>query len=70
MEQDRKIQLGQRIKELREQKGLTLEKLAYENDIAKSTLSRIERGLVDVKYTTLLKIAEGLGIKTKELLDL
>ncbi|MFA5839972.1 MAG: helix-turn-helix transcriptional regulator [Candidatus Margulisiibacteriota bacterium] len=61
--------LGQRIKKLRQQKELTIEKLAYENDLAKGNLSEIEKGLIDPKLSTLQRIAAGLGISTKELLD-
>lgn len=42
--------------------------LAYENDLNKSTLSRIENGLVDPKLSTLNKIAESLEISLDELM--
>lgn len=58
-----------RLSKLRQAKGLTIEKLAYENDISKSTLSRIERGLVDPKLSTLIKIAKGLEIRPSKLFD-
>jgi transcriptional regulator with XRE-family HTH domain len=61
--------LGSRIKSLREQKGLTIEKLAYENDLAKGNLSEIEKGFVDPKFSTLERIADGLGISLKELIN-
>lgn len=59
--------IGTKIKELREKQGKTIERLAYENDITKSTLSRIERGLVDPKLTTIYKIAEALECNIKDL---
>lgn len=61
--------LAKRIKELREAKGLTIERLAYENDLSKGNLSEIERGRIDPKLTTLEKIAKGLEIPLKELFD-
>ncbi|MDR1996910.1 MAG: helix-turn-helix domain-containing protein [Candidatus Margulisbacteria bacterium] len=61
--------VGQRIAELRKKKGLTLEKLAYENDLSKSTLSRIECGKVDARISNLERIAAGLDISLKELFD-
>ena len=64
-----KTGIGQRIKQLREQKGLTIEKLAYENDLAKGNLSEIEKGLIDPRLSTLEKIAKGLDVKLKELID-
>jgi len=61
--------LGKRIAKLRKNKGLTIEKLAYENDLSKGNLSEIERGLRDPKITTLEKIAKGLEISLGELFD-
>ena len=38
-------------------------------NISKSTYSKIERGAVDLKFDTLLKISERLGVTLRELLD-
>ncbi|MCD4813645.1 helix-turn-helix transcriptional regulator [bacterium] len=59
-----------RIHKLRKEKGITLEHLAYENGMSKGNLSKIEKGLVDPQFTTLAKIAHGLGIKLKDLMNL
>jgi transcriptional regulator with XRE-family HTH domain len=64
-----KTGIGQRIKQLREQKGLTIEKLAYENDLAKGNLSEIEKGLIDPRLSTLERITKGLDVTLKELFD-
>ena len=61
--------LGNKIKELRISKGLTIEKLAYENDLAKGNLSEIEKGLIDPQLSTLFRIADGLDVSISELLD-
>jgi transcriptional regulator with XRE-family HTH domain len=61
--------IAKRIKRLREEQGLTIEKLAYENDLSKGNLSEIERGLIEPKLTTLEKIAKGFDISLKELFD-
>jgi len=68
MERTLNIAIGVKTKDLREKKHKTIEKLAYENDIAKSTLSRIERGLIDARISTLKKIASGLEISLSVLL--
>ncbi|WP_279080856.1 helix-turn-helix transcriptional regulator [Lactobacillus apis] len=47
-----------RIKELREEKGLTLEKLGEKVDIAKNTLSRYESGKREPKLETWQKLAD------------
>lgn len=62
------IKLGKRIYDLRKQHKLTLESLCYRNGLEPSTLSRIEKGIVEPKYLTLLKISEAFGLKIDELL--
>ena len=54
--------LGNYLKLLREQKGTSLNIFAYENDMTTATVSRIENGLVDPKFSTLVKYAKGLEI--------
>ena len=60
--------VGTRIKEERIKKGLSSEKLAYEIGISKGNLSEIERGLRDLRLSTLSLIAEGLDINLSKLL--
>lgn len=60
--------LGLRISKLRKQRGITLEKLAYEMDISKGNLSDIEHGKRDPRYSTLKAIADGLEISIAHLL--
>ena len=62
--------LGQRLKYLREQKGVSLNIFAYENDLTTATVSRIENGLVDTKFSTLVKYAKGLEIPLEEIIQL
>lgn len=60
--------IGKRIRELRTEKGLTGEKLAYESELrSKGYLSDIERGLARPSVATLAVIADHLGVA---LLDL
>ncbi|MDR1996931.1 MAG: helix-turn-helix domain-containing protein [Candidatus Margulisbacteria bacterium] len=61
--------IGRRIKQLRKERGLTREKLAFENGLSKPTITRIERNEFDPKLSTLLKIARGLDLKVAELLS-
>lgn len=63
------ILLGKRIKSLRKQRKLTLENLCYKNWLEPSTISRIEKGLVDPKYMTLLKLAKAFDISLSELIN-
>ena len=61
---------GKRLKQLRESKDISLNMFAYENDIPKSSLSKIENGIIDFRFSTLLKIANALEIPLSELLDM
>jgi len=61
--------LKKQITKLRKEKGLTKEKLAYGVGMSKGTISKIENGCRDIKFSTLYKIAESLDIKIKELVD-
>lgn len=61
---------GKRLKKLRESKDISLNMFAYENDIPKSSLSKIENGIIDFRFSTLLKIANALEVPLSELLDM
>ncbi len=59
--------LGQAIRQLRiEKTGKSAIMFAYENDIPKSTLTRIERGENEAQIVTLKKIAEAFGYSMSE----
>lgn len=61
--------LGLRIKELRENRGLTQFKLAELLDMEASNLSKIERGVQIPKEESLLKLTQALGVHVKDLFD-
>lgn len=68
-DKDQLKELGNHIKKLRKEKKLTLSSLCYMNGLEPSTISRIEQGIVEPKYLTLLRLAEAFGLHIKELLD-
>ena len=62
------LAVGQRIKQLREEAGLTIEKLAYESELgSKGHLSNLERGLAVPNVHTLQVIADRLGVNILDL---
>lgn len=61
--------LGSRIKEAREDKGISIRVIADITGINKSQIVRIESGQSDPHYTTLLRIARGLGMRLCKLVD-
>jgi transcriptional regulator with XRE-family HTH domain len=68
-EEQLSIKLGEKIRELRKAKKLTLVDLAYECGFEKSNLIRIEKGRTLPTTKTLLKIANALKIKINVLFD-
>ncbi len=60
--------LGNYLKSLRENKGISLNIFAYENDLTTATVSRIENGLVDTKFSTLIKYARGLEMPLDQII--
>jgi transcriptional regulator with XRE-family HTH domain len=60
--------VGARIRALREELGITMERLAYESEVgSKGHLSNIERGLVRPTAHTLNALAERLGVTLADL---
>jgi len=61
--------VGQRIKTIREEKGLTQQDLADLCNFEKSNMSRIEAGRTNLTLKSLLTISEALNIQIKQLVD-
>ena len=61
------LNLGARVRELRKERGWTLEQAAGHAGLARSTLSKIENGQMSPTYEALKKLAEGLAISVPQL---
>jgi transcriptional regulator with XRE-family HTH domain len=61
------LNLGERVRSLRRARGWTLEQAAVQAGLARSTLSKIENGLMSPTYEALKKLAEGLAISVPQL---
>lgn len=55
------------FKELRQDRGLTIEAVALIAGVDKATISRIERGLSSAQSGTVVKLAKGLGLSVGRL---
>lgn len=64
------IKIGQRIRILRESKGISQQVLAAMCNFEKANLSRIEAGRTNPTVSTLYKISQGLGVSISELVDI
>jgi transcriptional regulator with XRE-family HTH domain len=62
--------LGKAIRELRHQRGASLEALAPRAGLAVNTLSLIERGQANPTWETAKRIAASLGVSVAELAKL
>lgn len=56
-----------RIKELRKERKLTVQELAYRCDIERSNLSRIEAGRTNITYRTMCTLCTALNVKIKDI---
>lgn len=65
-----KYEFGKRLREIRYEKGLSQEELAFQCDMQPSHIGQIERGLKNPTLDTLIKISNGLGIPLPRLFEL
>ena len=57
------------IRDERIKRELSQEDLEEKSKVSRRTISEIERGNVDIRYTNLYQIAEAFNIKISELVD-
>ncbi len=62
------LRVGTRIRGLRKERGLSLERLSVEASVGKGFLSEIEQGLAIPSLTTLARLAKALDLELYELL--
>ena len=63
------VHLGEKIKQARTQKKLSLRELAAICDVEHNTIHEIERGTLNFRFSTIIKISKGLAIPLHELLN-
>ncbi len=59
---------GSRIRDLRRERGLTLEELAGRSGVSRAMISKLERGEKNPTLVVAAKVAEGLGITLSQLM--
>lgn len=69
-EQEIIILVGNKIRKIRKEKGITQEQLAYDCNFEKSTISRIEAGRANLTLKTMVKLSQSLGVEMKDLVDI
>lgn len=63
------LRLGRQVVSLRKKNNMSQADLCYEADIDLSTLSRLERGKLNVTLFTLSKIADTLNVRLGALFE-
>jgi len=58
---------GAAVKRIRKEKGLTQVDIEIKTGIGSADLSRIENGQVNLSFSKLVKLAEGLGVQLNEI---
>lgn len=61
--------IGEKIRFIRESKGITQQDLAAACNFEKANMSRIEAGRTNPTISTLYKISQALGVKITDLVD-
>lgn len=69
MKDVRLLALGHKIRLERMKRDIAQEQLAEMAGVSVRTISDVERGISDIRYTNLFQIADALGLKLSELLD-
>ena len=56
------------LKKLREAQGISIREMAARSDLEYSQVQRIEKGKVNIAFTTILALADGLNVTPDTLL--
>ena len=59
---DTRLIFGRRLKEARNDSGITLKELANKVKLSESTVSRYEKGIIEAKHPTVILLAKTLGV--------
>jgi transcriptional regulator with XRE-family HTH domain len=59
--------LGERVRRLRKQRGLSQEALALACDLDRTYIGGVERGERNISLINIYRIAEGLGAEARDL---
>jgi len=68
-EQKALLKIGKKIRELREKRDLTQFNLAYDANLSKNQIGRIERGENKISVIAVIKIADALKVNVKVLFE-
>jgi transcriptional regulator with XRE-family HTH domain len=65
---DVQVRFGRRLREVREGKGVSQEKLAEDAGLHRTYVSAVERGLKNISLVNIERLAQALGVPMTDLL--
>ena len=63
------VQFGEKVRELRKEKGLSQEELSFKSDLHRTYIGMIERAEKNITLANIEKIAKALNVDLKELFN-
>jgi transcriptional regulator with XRE-family HTH domain len=69
MAESLRVRFGKRCRKLRHQAGLSQLDMVRDHGFSLSHYQKIERGALDPRLSTIVKIAESFGVSISELVD-
>jgi transcriptional regulator with XRE-family HTH domain len=60
------VQFGEKVRELRKEKGLSQEELSYKSDLHRTYIGMIERAEKNITLLNIEKIAKGLNVDLRD----
>lgn len=63
------VLFGEKVRELRKEKGLSQEELSFKSDLHRTYIGMIERAEKNITLANIEKIAKGLNVDLKELFN-
>ncbi len=68
-QEDASVPFGQRLREVRRERGISQDQLALRTGIHPTAIGRLERGAREPRLSTILRVARGLDVQPGMLLD-
>lgn len=63
------VAFGKRLQEIRREKNISQDQLAFDAGVSISSISKMERGLMNISITNIQKLSEALKISHQELMN-
>ncbi len=64
-----RLAFGKRVEKFRKSQGLSYRQLAQKCDVDHSNISKIEKGEVDLRISTIYELSKGLEVHPQELFN-